>query len=147
MLAIEELVTRAADGFVRKFRMMFVDRKPYPLHLAVSPNWKVHYFTSDMFERADHRAEEDAFLRDPEAALGSGAMRALAQVTEVLGLDYGGIDFGLDAAGNVLAFEANATMAIYPPSDAEHFAYRRAAAERALAAVRAMIVEKARPAA
>jgi tetratricopeptide (TPR) repeat protein len=147
LLAIEELATRAADGFVRKYRMLFVDHRPYPLHLAVSPNWKVHYFSSDMFERADHRDEEAAFLNDPETALGSTAVRALADVAGVLALDYGGVDFGLDAAGNVLAFEANATMAIYPPSDAEHFAYRRAAADRALAAVHAMIVQKARPAA
>ena len=143
LLAIEPLDTRGADGFVRKYRVLFVDRRPYPLHLAISPNWKVHYFSSDMFERADHRDEEAAFLRDPEATLGPTAVRALAAVADVLGLDYGGIDFGLDAQGNVLAFEANATMAIYPPRDDEYFTYRRAATEQALTAVRTMIVKRA----
>jgi tetratricopeptide (TPR) repeat protein len=144
LLAIEPLATRAGDGFVRKYRVVFVDRRPYPVHLAISPNWKVHYFSSDMFERADHREEEAAFLRDPEPALGTAAMRALDAVARVLDLDYGGIDFGIDANGNVLAFEANATMAIYPPGPEAHFDYRRAATENAIAAVRAMIVERAR---
>ena len=147
LLAIEPLASRAADGFVRKYRVLFVDRRPYPLHLAISPNWKVHYFSSDMFERADHREEEAAFLRDPEAALGTAAMRALGAVADVLDLDYGGIDFGLDAHGAVLAFEANATMAVYPPGPEAHFDYRRAASENAIAAVRAMIVQRAADAA
>jgi glutathione synthase/RimK-type ligase-like ATP-grasp enzyme len=32
-----------------------------------------------------------------------------------VGLNYGGIDFGIDRDGGLLLFEANATMAILPP--------------------------------
>ena len=32
-----------------------------------------------------------------------------------LGLQFGGIDFGIDAFGNVLLYEANATMNVMTP--------------------------------
>ncbi len=42
--------------------------------------------------------------------------RALAEIQAVLALDYGGIDFGLTAAGGeVLFFEANATYMVVNP--------------------------------
>ncbi len=34
---------RSADGLYRKYRMFFVDRRPYPYHLAIGPDWLVHY--------------------------------------------------------------------------------------------------------
>ena len=55
------------------------------------------------------------------------------------GLDYAGIDFGLSAEGNVLVFEANATMVVNPPEPDERWAYRRPAVERVFAAVRRML--------
>ena len=44
----------------------------------------------------------------------------------MLALDYAGIDFSLDRDGNVLLFEANATMTISPRASGA--AYARAAA-------------------
>lgn len=120
-----------------------VDGALYPLHLAISRDWKVHYFTSDMAQEADHRAEEAKFLQDMAAVLGDRAMRALSQVTHCLGLDYAGIDFGLDAKGTLLLFEANATMVVARPNDDPRWAYRRAAIDRILQAVSAMIEKRA----
>ena len=48
MLAIEYLDARGARGKARKYRAMIVDGKIYPMHLAISRHWKVHYFTADM---------------------------------------------------------------------------------------------------
>jgi hypothetical protein len=59
-----------------------------------------------------------------------------------LGLDYAGIDFALDARGDVVLFEANATMAVYPPPPGAHWDYRRPAVERIVAAVRALLVNR-----
>jgi hypothetical protein len=95
LFVIAFMDTRYADGFLRKYRMLFIDGRPYPVHLAVSSEWKVHYFSSDMAERADHRDEERAFLADPRAALGAPAIAALEAVCGTLGLDYGGADFGI----------------------------------------------------
>jgi hypothetical protein len=66
-------------------------------------------------------------------------MEALAQIQSKLGLDYAGIDFGLSAEGNVLVFEANATMVVNPPEPDERWAYRRPAVEKIFTAVRRML--------
>jgi len=60
------------------------------------------------------------------------------------GLDYAGIDFGLNADGSLLLFEANATMIIAPPPPDPMWDYRRAASERALDAARRMVLARAR---
>jgi hypothetical protein len=53
------------------------------------------------------------------------------------------VDFGIDGAGNVVIFEANATMAVYPPTAGELYAYRRPAFDAVINAVRAMIAGRA----
>lgn len=143
LFAIAFVDTRAADGCVRKYRVLFVDGRIYPVHLAISNAWKVHYFSADMMERAEHRAEEARFLGDMRGVLGPQVMNALEEIERALGLDYGGVDFGLDAAGRLVVFEANATMAVYVPAG-ETFAYRRPAYDAVIAAVRALIAARAR---
>ena len=96
-----------------------------------------------MTERADHRAEEALFLADPHGVLGVRTLAALDEVARILDLDYGGVDFGLDAQGRVVAFEANATMAVYIPAVGEQWAYRRPPYDAIIAAVRALIAGRA----
>ncbi len=144
---IEYLDARGKDGSARKYRVMMIDGNIYPLHLAISRNWKVHYFTSDMADQPDHRAEEAAFLGDMPAVLGDKAMVALNEIRDALGLDYAGVDFGLSADGDLLLFEANATMVIAAPAPDPRWAYRRTAITGIIDAVVAMIREKSRPAA
>jgi glutathione synthase/RimK-type ligase-like ATP-grasp enzyme len=141
LLLIAFIDARSADGYARKYRVLFIDGRLYPVHLAVSKEWKVHYFSSDMAERADHRDEERRFLGDMAATLGAPVVAALEQIGRALGLDYGGVDFAIDTAGNVIVFEANATMAVYPPPAGAQWAYRQPAYEAVIAAVRALIVK------
>ncbi len=143
LLAIQYLDARGVDGFSRKYRVMMVAGELYPLHLAISTDWKIHYFSADMADRPDHRAEEAKFLADMPGTLGSKAMSALAQLQASLGLDYGGIDFGLNQDGEVLFFEANATMAVEQPSTDPRWNYRRPAVARIHAAVRTMLIKSA----
>jgi hypothetical protein len=110
------------------------------LHLAISADWKVHYFTADMASNAAYRAEEQRFLDGMPAVLGPRAMAALRGIGETLGLDYAGVDFALAADGSLLLFEANATMVVSPPDPNPIWDYRRAAVERVLAAVRRMLL-------
>lgn len=143
LLVIEYLDARGHGGNARKYRVMMIAGEIYPLHLAISGNWKVHYFTSDMAEQPDHRAEEAVFLSDMRAALGDKAMRVLQGIRDALGLDYAGIDFGLSPDGDLLLFEANATMVIAVPGPDERWAYRRAAIGQIIDAVVAMILRQA----
>src|SRR5580692_9801711 len=107
LTAIQFLDARGADGQYRKYRVMMIGGWLYPLHLAISPHWKIHYVTADMAENAGHRAEEAKFLENMPDVVGPRAMAALAEIQNMLGLDYAGVDFTLNADGDVLLFEAN----------------------------------------
>jgi hypothetical protein len=145
ILAIEYLDARGSDRLARKYRVLFIGGKLYPLHLAISESWKVHYFTSDMAKNADHRREEERFLTDMPGVLGARAMKGLQELRDTLGLDYGGADFALAADGRLLLFEANATMAIVPPPRDAMWHYRRAPVQNAIKAVQTMLCDRAKP--
>lgn len=131
---------RSADGRYRKYRMIFVDRRPYPYHLAIGDHWLVHYFSADMAGHPDKLAEEARFLEDPAGVLGARAIDTLHAVGRRLDLDYGGIDFALLPDGRVLLFEANATMLVQlnePPDAFPHKHRHIPAIARAFAAMMA----------
>ncbi|HUY11206.1 MAG TPA: tetratricopeptide repeat protein [Candidatus Dormibacteraeota bacterium] len=116
ILALEYIDTRERDGFFRKYRASIVGERLFPLHLAMSKDWKVHYYSAEMTSPL-HRAEELAFLADMPRTLGRRAMDALHEIRAGLSLDYGGIDFTVDARGDLVLFEANATMNLLPPEE------------------------------
>jgi hypothetical protein len=144
LLAIDYLDARGADGMARKYRVMIIDGMLYPLHLAISADWKVHYFTADMAANAAHREEERRFLVDMPSVIGPRALAALGAIGQSLGLDYAGVDFGLGPDGALLLFEANATMVINPPDPDPMWDYRRAAILAALDAAKRMLLTRAR---
>ncbi len=144
LLAIEALPAQSADGLFRKYRMMIVDGVLYPMHAAVSNQWKVHFFSAEMSQHPERRAEDEAFLVSPESVLGAPALRALHAISKRLELDYGGIDFALDEHGRILVFEANATMTVPSPPSGAQWNYRRAPVARILEATRSMLLGSAR---
>jgi aromatic-L-amino-acid/L-tryptophan decarboxylase len=143
LFVIQYLDARGSDGNSRKYRVMMIDGQLYPLHVAISSDWKIHYYTADMADHAHHRAEDAAFLENMTAVLGPHAMTALKQIQSTLKLDYGGIDFGLNERGEVLLFEANATMAVVVPGKDECWDYRRPATEQIYIAVWKMLMNRA----
>ncbi len=69
-------------------------------------------------------------------------MAALENINAALDLDYGGIDFAVNADGDILLFEANATMVMVPLAPDDKWAYRRPAFDRVFAAIRTMLVAR-----
>ena len=159
LLLMEYLPVRSPDGWCRKYRVLFVDGQIYPVHLAISSHWKVHYFSAEMATQAEHRAEEARFLDSMEEALGSAVLNSLQRIQQMLQLDYAGVDFALDAGGQsmrgdcressdtprLLLFEANATMAVVRPPAEPLWAYRQAALERIYRAFQSMLLQRRRP--
>jgi tetratricopeptide (TPR) repeat protein len=143
LLLISYLDARGADGMSRKYRVMFIDGVIYPLHLAISPDWKIHYFSSAMSQNPLFREEERRFLEDMPAALGATAMKALQQICTTLDLEYAGIDFAVAEDGSILLFEANATMVVFPPSPDAMWDYRRRAIDTVLEAASRMLLKHA----
>ena len=117
---------RQPDGHYRKYRTIYVDRKPYAYHLAISDHWLVHYFSASMMAAPWKREEERRFLENPASALGEQAMTALDELGHRLDLEFAGIDYALLPDGQVLLFEANATMLVHLRDSATDFPYKHA---------------------
>jgi hypothetical protein len=121
---------RSADGLYRKYRMFFVEGRPYPYHLAIADQWMVHHHSAGMERWPERIAEEARFLDDPEAAIGAKAMRAAAAIGERIGLDFCGLDFSVLPDGQILVFEANAAMLVHPEAPDGPFAHKNRHVER-----------------
>ncbi len=142
--ATEFVDFRGPDACYRKYRMIFIDRRPYPYHLAIANGWLVHYDSAQMPGNAERQAEELRFLDDPRAALGEAAMDAVTALGKRLDLDYAGVDFSILSDGRVLVFEANATMLVHPERSDGEFAHKNPYIERITAAFQDLVDRRAR---
>ncbi len=115
---------RSADGYYRKYRIVVVDGVPYPFHLAISPNWMIHYYNTPMRDTPWMRDEEARFLSDFASVFGPPRQQALRDVAQALGLEYFGIDCSIDADGRVLVFEADPAMVVHAGDDPATFGYK-----------------------
>ena len=112
------------DGYFRKYRLVAVDGEIFPYHLAISSNWMVHYYSSEMKAEQWMRDEERRFLEDWRAAFPQTAASALERLTESLGLEYVGFDCSIDHDGNLLFFEADPAIIVHLTDDRELFPYK-----------------------
>ena len=104
---------RSADGYYRKYRVIFIDKQPYAYHLAISPHWMVHYYSADMEAHQWKIAEEARFLQHTADVVGASGWATLLLIGQRLNLEYAGIDFTLLPNGDLFLFEANATMLVH----------------------------------
>jgi len=140
---IEYIDYVSADGHFRKYRFIFVGEEILPYHLCIGREWKLHHINTDMAHQPWMQQEEAAFLNNPADVFGRSQMQALHAIRERLGLDYFGIDCGLDASGNVVVFEVNASMLVHARN--EGFAYKDPAVRRIKLAYDAMLRKLAKP--
>ena len=119
---IEYIDYRSSDGYFRKYRFIFVDDQILPYHLAIASDWKVHHDSTDMVDHQWMQREEAAFLHDPATVFDAEHYRILRTIRERIGLEYFGIDCGLDRSGNLVVFEVNASMLVHDRN--EEFPYK-----------------------
>ena len=136
-LLTEFFDSKDVNGHYKKYRFIFVDRKPYPYHLAIAEDWMVHYWRTDMKSVEWKQREEESFLTDWTAVFGPLGVAAVAQVAERMNLDYGGMDCSILPDGQVLFFEANACMLVH--LDDSEPACKRQAVSRIRDAVTGMV--------
>ena len=131
----------SADRLYRKYRVFFVGDRLVFRHMLVSDHWNVHANdrTRFMASRPELLAEEQRVLSSPTGGLTHDAMASLRCVRERIPLDYFGMDFGIAPDGQILLFEANATMNFFPFLDDPRFAYVKRSLEPAQNAMRELI--------
>jgi glutathione synthase/RimK-type ligase-like ATP-grasp enzyme len=88
------------------------------------------------------RQEEEAFLERPHEVFDEARQRAVLAMATATGLDYCGVDIGLDADGDVVFFESNATMFVHDEKDGP-FVYKNPYVARIKLAFDAMLARMA----
>jgi len=141
---IEYVDYASRDGFFRKYRFIFVGEKILPYHLAIGSEWKLHHDATDMDQHEWMQREEAAFLENPGAMFGPSHYLTLNAIRERIGLDYFGIDCGLDRFGDLVVFEVNASMLVHEHNEA--FPYKDPHVRAIKHAFDAMLAERARKA-
>lgn len=132
---------RGADGLYRKYRFFFFGERTIFRHMIVSDQWDIHARerTRFMAERPEHLAEEARLFERPEGALPTAVHQVLHAVSEAMQLDLFGMDCGIAANGEVVLFEANATMNFFPFMDDPRFAHVERCLPPARAAFRELV--------
>lgn len=141
IFATEFVDYRSPDGWYRKYRVIFIDRKPYPYHLAIGTHWLLHYWSAAMEHDAQRREEELQFLAKSDYIVGDKVWATLEEVGTTLDLDFVGIDFSILPDERLLLFEANATMLVHPEGD-QLFSYKNFAVQNIVGAFDRMIASK-----
>lgn len=101
------------SGVFQKIRCFFIDGQLYPVHNLRSHNWEV----GRRGDRLQVMGREQ-WMRDDETHcldrfddyLGRDRLAALTQFMTKIGLEFCGVDFGIDPQGRVVIFEANPAM-------------------------------------
>lgn len=117
---------QSADGLYRKYRVFVFGDQWVFRHMIAADQWNIH-----ARQRADFMAHRQQLLDEEAVMFRDGAFepavrRALDTVAQRMELDYFGMDFGIDRDGQVVLFEANATMNFFPFMTDPKFDYVRA---------------------
>jgi glutathione synthase/RimK-type ligase-like ATP-grasp enzyme len=126
------------DGLFRKFRVALVDGKPFACHMGVSSDWMIHYVNAGMYEDAQKREEEAAFMEhfDDFTQRHRAALDAIYQRTC---LDYVLIDCAETQDGHLLIFEIDHTMVVHAMDPEELFPYKQVHMQKVKTAFRDML--------
>jgi tetratricopeptide (TPR) repeat protein len=138
---IEYVDYASVDGHFRKYRFIFAGDEILPYHLAIGNGWKVHHASTDMANQPWMQQEEASFLADPRGVFTPSHYQALRAIRDRIGLDYFGIDCGLDRAGSLIVFEVNASMLVH--EDNAEFPYKDPAVRAIKTAFDAMLRRRA----
>ncbi len=133
----------SADGGYRKYRIAFLDGRPFVAHMAVGDHWMVHYLNAGMAESEAKRAEEAACMAGFDEGFAARHAAAFEAMTERLGLDYYAIDCAETPDGDLLLFEADVSMIVHALDPVDLYPYKRPQMARLFEAFEAMLRKKA----
>ncbi|MDB5595765.1 MAG: hypothetical protein JWM36_2726 [Hyphomicrobiales bacterium] len=115
---------RSVDGHYRKFRVVLIAGVPWPVHMAISDHWMIHYLNADMINNPSNRLEEELFMsrfKVDFARRHAGAFHEIHQRTQ---LDYVLLDCA-EIGGELLIFEIGTAMIVHSLDPVEVFPYKK----------------------
>jgi hypothetical protein len=132
------------DGLFRKYRIVFIEGRPYACHMAIADRWDIWYLNAGMSDNAAKRLEEETFMRTFDAGFARRHQTALAGMAERIGLDYFTIDCAENKRGELLVFEADNTAVVHNMDSPELFPYKPPQMRTIFEAFAAMLYRRAR---
>jgi hypothetical protein len=132
---------RSSDGLFRKYRIIWVDGRPYPVHMAISEDWKVWYYNAGMAMSAAKRDEESQFMAAFDTNF-AGRHAALAAIAGQFGLEYFGIDCAELPDGRLLVFEGGVDLVAHDMDRPDVYPYKSAHMQKLFVAFRDMLKRK-----
>src|ERR1700737_410161 len=133
------------DGQFRKYRIVFVDGRPYACHMAIAGRWDIWYLNAGMSDSASKRLEEEMFMRTFDIGFARRHQTALAAMADRIGLDYFTIDCAENKRGELLIFEADNTAVVHNMDSPDVFPYKPPQMRKIFGAFAAMLLGRARP--
>ncbi|MEP0961777.1 MAG: hypothetical protein ABJQ70_16000 [Roseobacter sp.] len=114
-----------ADKNFRKYRVVLVDGKAFPCHMAISNQWDVWYMNSNMAASEEKRQEEQTFMDHFESEFAKRHQGTFAALASGLGLDYFGLDCAEDREGNLVVFEVDNALIVHDMDCQDTFPYKK----------------------
>ena len=130
---------RGPHGLYAKGRVVQVEGRPYPVHLALSEDWIVHYLSAGMEADAAKRAAEAAWIAGFDTDCARRHAAAFAALADRIGLDYFGLDCAEAPDGRLLVFEVDVALIVHDMDDPADFPYKGPAMRRLMSAVQTML--------
>jgi len=127
------------DGQFRKYRVVFVDGRPFACHMAIADRWDIWYLNAGMSASLAKRLEEETFMRTFDIGFGRRHQSALSDVARRVGLDYFIIDCAETRDGSLLIFEADNTAVVHNMDPPSVFPYKPPQMRRIFEAFAAML--------
>jgi hypothetical protein len=132
------------DGLFRKYRIVFIDGRPYACHMAIADRWDIWYLNAGMSLSASKRVEEQTFMQTFDVAFARRHAAALAGIAERIALDYFTVDCAETKDGSLLIFEADNTAIVHDMDPPDTFPYKVPQMRKVFDAFAAMLDRRAR---
>jgi glutathione synthase/RimK-type ligase-like ATP-grasp enzyme len=132
----------SADGLYRKYRVYFIGNRVILRHMIVSDSWNVHVKDRTRFtSQHPELVAEEKLLFESSDPFESKVRAVFDAIRARVPLDFFGMDFAFTRDGDLVLFEANATMNFFPlwPTQDEQFIYLTKCLEPAQAAFRELL--------
>jgi hypothetical protein len=133
----------SSDGLFRKYRIAFIDGRPYACHLAIAERWDIWYLNAGMSQSAAKRREEEAFMENFDIGFARRHQAALAGLAGRVGLEYFTVDCAETGNGSLLIFEADNTAVVHDMDPPDIFPYKLPQMRKVFDAFAAMLDRRA----
>jgi glutathione synthase/RimK-type ligase-like ATP-grasp enzyme len=143
---VSEFINYAStkDRAFRKYRIVLIDGKPYPCHMAISDQWDVWYMNSNMAKSQSKRREEADYMNGFDMGNGRRHRKGFEAIAERLGCDYVGLDCAEDPDGNLVVFEADNALIVHNMDCVQTFPYKGAHMQRIFSAFATLLADNCR---